>query len=230
MSKGQGVCSFLFLCHWTRLLVDCLLAVAFSSLKISLHQLPSRHWFIFTAGFSEAFLSQNKISEYRKCSFFFLQVALLKPRVGKMLCYNQNTKHNIDLKNDYWRCAIKIWPYGTNKCNFISFSWHLAVIGWLTKKTHMTWTWTRGSFVTVGVLFGAALQALRQWTTNCWATLCFSSFTSKARQLYMFSVHRQFLMKRLTQDSFFKLFLLFSQTQQNTGALLFPCQITILFF
>lgn len=160
---------------------------------------------------------------------FFYKLHSSNPGSERCCVIIKIPKHNIDLKNDYWRCAIKIWPYGTNKCNFISFSWHLAVIGWLTKKTHMTWTWTRGSSVTVGILFGAALQALRQWTTNCWATLCFSSFTSNARQLYMFSVHRQFLMKRLTQDSFFKLFL-FSQTQQNTGALLFPRQITILFF
>ena len=48
----------------------------------------------------------------------------------------------------------------------------------------------------------------------------------------LFSVHRRFLTKRLTQDSFFKLFLLlFSQTQQTREPLLFPLrQITISFF
>ena len=56
--------------------------------------------------------------------------------------------------------AIKSWPYGTNKCNFISFL-----------KTHTTWTRICDISVIVGIFSSAV--SLSQWTTNCWAPVPF---------------------------------------------------------
>lgn len=84
-SKGQDVCAFLFFCRWTPLVVKRLLALAFSSEKISLNHHPID---------TDSFL--HSVFMFRCSTWFWTPKTKRKYRNFKLFCtaYIYNIEEN----------------------------------------------------------------------------------------------------------------------------------------